>query len=116
MQHTGLLFLSRQRPQAGRTRCGAFQVQLHAHDRIDACQAPLWCITWTGPAALRFWQQHEGQLKPGAALQVQLERARLHTLYTRPPSASVHARVISLALVPRVQAAKPTHPHHAHAA
>ncbi len=28
MKHTGMLFLSRHRPLAGRTRCGAFQVQL----------------------------------------------------------------------------------------
>jgi hypothetical protein len=107
MQHTGMLFLSRHRPQAGRARCGAFQVLLQAYDRIDTHQTELWQITWTGPAAQRFWQQHERDLKPGAALQVTLERARLHTIFTRPPQSAVHARVISMEYVPRVQPAKP---------
>lgn len=106
MQHTGMLFLSRHRPHAGRAKCGVFQLQVQAYDRINQHQTELWQITWNGPAAQRFWQQHESSLKPGAALQVTLEEARTHTLYTRPPTALMHARVISMELVPRTQPAK----------
>lgn len=110
MQHTGMLFLSRRRPYAGRAKCGAFQLQLQAYDRIDTRQTEAWEITWTGPGAHRFWQQHECSLKPGTAVQVTLEAARTHTLYTRPPSACMQARVVSMELVPRVQPAKPSKP------
>lgn len=106
MKHTGMLFLSRHRPYAGRAKCGVFQLQLQAFDRIGQHQTELWQITWSGPSAQRFWEKHEAALKPGAALQVELEQARTHTLYTRPPTACVHARVITMELVPRVQPAK----------
>lgn len=106
MKHTGMLFLSRHRPYAGRAKCGVFQLQLQAFDRIGQHQTEMWQITWSGPAAQRFWEKHEAALKPGCALQVELEKARTHTLYTRPPTACVHARVISMELVPRVQATK----------
>lgn len=105
MQHTGMLFLSRHRPHAGRAKCGVFQIQLQAYDRIDKHQTELWQITWSGPAAQRFWEKHEAALKPGAVLQVTLEAARTHTLYSRPPIAFMHARVVTMELVPRTQPA-----------
>lgn len=115
MRHTGMLFLSRHRPQAGCAKCGAFQVQLQVYDRLDKHQTETWCITWTGPAAHRFWQQHEHNLKPGAVLQVELEHARLHTIFSRPPQAIVHARVIQMEYVPRAQPANAQHQHSQHA-
>lgn len=104
MRHTGMLFLSRTHPQAGPASCGTFQLQLLAYDRIGPHQTEPWRIVWTGVAAKRFWQQHESDLKPGAVLNVTLEAARTHTLHTRPPTAEVQARVVSMELVPRAQA------------
>lgn len=99
MQHTGMLFLSRQRPQAAPARSGTFQLQLLAYDRIGPHQTEPWRIVWSGVAAKRFWQQHGADLNPGAALNVTLEAARTHTLCTRPPTAEVQARVVSMELV-----------------
>ena len=104
MRHTGMLFLSRQRPQAAPARCGTFQLQLLAYDRIGPHQTEPWRIVWTGVAAKRFWQQHEADLNPGAVLNVTLEAARTHTLHTRPPTAEMQARVVSMELVPKTQA------------
>ncbi|MDH1700312.1 hypothetical protein [Comamonas terrigena] len=103
MRHIGQLFLSRQRPQAALARCGTFQLQLLAYDRIGPHQTEPWRIVWTGIAAKRFWQLHEADLNPGAVLNVTREAARTHTLYTRPPTAEVQARVVSMELVTKPQ-------------
>lgn len=103
MRHTGQLFLSRQRPLAAPARCGTFQLQLLAYDRIGPHQTEPWRIVWTGIAAKRFWQKHEADLNPGAVLNVTLEAARTHTLHTRPPTAEVQAHVVSMALEPSPQ-------------
>lgn len=108
MRHTGMLFLSRHRPIAGHSKCGTFQVQLQVYDRINPHQTEPWQITWAGPDAQHWWQQHGPHLKPGAALQVELETARTHTLYTRPPQSFIQARVISLEIAPAA------HKSHAH--
>lgn len=98
MRHTGTLYLSRQRPQAAPARCGTFQLQLLAYDRLGPHQTEPWRLIWTGPAAQRFWLQHQADLVPGAVLHVELQAARIHTLYTRPPSAELQARVLSMSL------------------
>ncbi len=102
MRHTGMLFLSRTHPLAGPARCGTFQLQLLAYDRIGPHQTEPWRIVWTGIAAKRFWDQHEAALQPGAVLRVELEAARTHALYSRPPSAEIHARVVSMELATRI--------------
>lgn len=98
MQHTGMLFLSRHRPQAAPTLCGTFQLQLLAYDRIGPHQTEPWRIVWSGAAAKRFWEEHQAALLPGAVLQVELEAARLHALRSKPPTAEMHARVVSMKL------------------
>ena len=85
MRHTGTLFLSRTPPQASTALCGAFQLQLLLLDRLGPHHTEPWRATWTGVAAQRFWQTHHAALLPGAALVVELERARIHTLACRPP-------------------------------
>lgn len=102
MRHTGMLFLSRQHPQAAPARCGTFQLQLQAFDRIGPHQTESWRIVWTGIAAKRFWDEHQADLRPGAVLRVELEAARTHALFSRPPSAEIHARVVSMELATRV--------------
>lgn len=103
MQHTGMLFLSRARPQVGRAKDGVFHIQLMAYDRLGQHQTETWRITYSGAAAERFWGQHEGDLKPGCALQVELEEARTHTIYTRPPVAEIRAKVVTMKHLPRSQ-------------
>lgn len=98
MRHTGMLFLSRTHPLAGPARCGTFQLQLLAYDRIGPHQTEPWRIVWTGIAAKRFWDEHQTDLLPGAVLLVELEAARLHALHSKPPTAEVHARVVSMQL------------------
>ena len=103
MQHTGMLFLSRARPQVGRAKDGVFQIQLMVYDRLGQHQTETWRITYSGAAAQRFWDQHEADLKPGCALQVELEDARTHTIYTRPPVAEIRAKVVCMQYLPRTQ-------------
>lgn len=102
MRHTGMLFLSRTQPQAAPARCGTFQLQLLAFDRIGPHQTEAWRIVWTGIAAHRFWNLHKAALKPGAVLRVELEAARTHALHCRPPSAEIHARVVNMELATRI--------------
>lgn len=100
MRHTGTLFLSRTPPQASRAACGAFQLQLLLYDRLGAHHVEAWRVCWSGIAAQRFWDENAAALTPGAALVVDLERARVHTIGCRPPRSEIHANVVSCALVP----------------
>lgn len=100
MRHTGTLFLSRTPPQASTAACGAFQLQLLIYDRIGPHHTEAWRVTWTGSSAQRFWQEHQQELVPGAAIVMEMERARVHTLNCRPPRSEIHASVIHCAMVP----------------
>lgn len=79
MQHTGLLFLGKTRPQVGAASNGTFQLQLLAFDRIAAHQVEPWRLLWTGPAAQHFYETH-GADGPGAgtALRVHCSNARAY--------------------------------------
>ena len=100
MRHTGTVFLSRTPPLASHAACGAFQLQLLVYDRIGNHHTEAWRVQWTGQAAQRFWTEYQQALIPGAAMVIELERARTHTLNCRPPRSEVHANVISCAMVP----------------
>lgn len=113
MKHAGILFLSRAKPAASISACGSFQLMLLLFDRIGPQQVEPWRVVWAGPAARRFWDAHQSALVAGTALQVELERARIHTLSTRPPMAEVHARVISAELAPARHSSHPAEQAHA---
>ena len=100
MRHTGTVFLSRTPPLASHAACGAFQLQLLVYDRIGNHHTEAWRVLWTGQAAQRFWTEYQQALIPGAAMVIELERARLHTLNCRPPRSEVHANIVSCAMVP----------------
>lgn len=100
MNHTGTVFLSRTPPQITHAECGAFQLQMLLYDRIGQHHIEPWRVTWTGHAAQRFWDEYKARLTPGAALVVELDRAKVHTLNCRPPRSEMHAHVICAALVP----------------
>ena len=100
MRHTGTVFLSRTPPQASTAACGAFQLQMLVYDRIGSHHTEPWRVTWNGNGAQRFWTEYQQTLVPGAAIVIELERARVHTLNCHPPRSEVHANVISCAMVP----------------
>ena len=100
MRHTGTVFLSRTPPQASIAACGAFQLQMLVYDRIGKHHTEPWRVAWSGHSAQRFWNEHQPALVPGAAMVIELERARTHTLNCRPPRSEVHANVVSCAMVP----------------
>lgn len=100
MRHTGTVFLSRTPPQASPAACGAFQLQLLVYDRIGSHHTEAWRVTWSGHSAQRFWTEYQQALVPGAAMVIELERARVHTLNCRPPRSEVHANIVSCAMVP----------------
>lgn len=100
MRHTGTVFLSRTPPQASPAACGAFQLQMLVYDRIGSHHTEPWRVTWSGHSAQRFWTEYQQALVPGAAMVIELERARVHTLNCRPPRSEVHANIVSCAMVP----------------
>lgn len=100
VRHTGTMFLSRTKPDVGAAANGDFQLLLLLFDRIGPHAVEPWRVTWAGPDAKRFWDEHKAQLVPGAALTVSLERARIHTLRSQPPQCEIHARVIEADLAP----------------
>lgn len=101
MHHTGTLYLSRQKPVAKRAADGTLAVTLLAYDRIAPLQVEPYLITWTGPAALGFWAVHADELVPGAALQVELERLRMHVETGRHSVGQIVAAVKSLQVLPK---------------
>lgn len=100
MNHTGTVFLSRTAPHTHRTADGVFLLEMLLYDRISQRHIEPWRVTWAGPGAQRFWDEHKAQLIPGAALVVELDSAKVHTLNCRPSRSEVHANVICAALVP----------------
>ena len=100
LRHTGTMFLSRTKPEAGTAANGAFQLQLLLFDRLGPGVVEPWRVAWSGPEADDFWQQHQADLQPGAVLQVSLERARIHLMFSNPPRCEIHARVVRAELVP----------------
>lgn len=110
MRHTGTLFLSRTKPEAGTAASGAFQLQLLLFDRLGPGAVEPWRVCWSGPAAHDFWEQHQAELLPGAILHVALERVRIHLIYGHPPRCEIHARVITAELAHARQATEqPAH-------
>jgi len=96
-KHSGPLYLSRkQKPVATRAADGTFALTLLAFDRYGPLQVESYQITWSGPKALAFWGLHGTELTPGAVLQVELVRLRLHITTGRYTVAQILADVKSL--------------------
>lgn len=104
LRHTGMMFLSRTKPEAGPAANGDFQLQLLLFDRLGPGVVEPWRVAWAGPDADHFWQQHRADLQPGAVLQVTLERARIHLMLCSPPRCEIQARVVTAKLVPKPHA------------
>lgn len=96
MHATGRLFLSRTRPTARTAADGTFGLQLYAVDRIATHQTESWVVCWYGPEASAFWQQHQAQLVPGAAIHVDTHHFRAHQMRGCVPE--IHARAARVRL------------------
>ena len=109
MRASGLLFLSKTRPSPQTAADGTFALQLFAYDRIGPHQVESWAVLWSGAAARAFWQAHQGELRPGCAIQVDALRMRAHAQGRAVPE--IHAVAASVALVstPETRAQLPQH-------
>lgn len=97
MNATGRLFLSRTRPTARTAADGTFGLQIYAVDRIGIHQTESWVVCWYGPEASAFWQHHQAQLAPGAAVHVETHHIRAHQMRGRVPEIHATATRIKLA-------------------
>lgn len=105
MQHNGIVFLSKTRPQAGPVNSGVFQLQLFTVDRIGPQQTEPWRLVWTGPAAQVFWETHnDTQLAPGTPLQIKAHKGRAHVCGRA--GAEFLAQIISCEIAPQRTADK----------
>lgn len=112
MKASGTLFLGRTRPGVQRATDGTFALQLHALDRIGTHQVEPWVVIWSGAEAQAFWQAHQHQLLPGAALRVEVLRMRSHVVGRALPE--IHAVASDVQLLPG-QRVNPQHtPAHTH--
>lgn len=113
MQATGILFIGNTRPLANTAADGTFQLTLLAMDRIAPHKVEPWRITWAGPQALAFWEQHQAALQSGQPINVQAQGIRTFTTAGRfGPLTETHANVTALALAPRYTPplSQPHHP------
>lgn len=102
MHATGLLFLSRTKPQARRAADGTFGLLLYALDRIGPHQVESWVVLWHGEEAEAFWSQHQGQLVPGTAIEVTSDRIRAHQVRGCVPE--IHATATCVRITRRQSA------------
>lgn len=76
---------------------GAFRVVLRVLDRQGTHKVEPYEVTWTGPAAAEWWQQHQG-IGPGTPLRLILMNPR--SLLGRTGSPETHATVARCRLAP----------------
>lgn len=99
MRHTGMLFLSKARPSAGKDSKGQFTLQFFAVDRIGPFLVEPWRLLWMGPQAQEFFeQQQQAGFVPGTPLNVTCTHARAHV--AGRAGAEIVAEVITCAVAP----------------
>lgn len=115
MQHTGTLFMSKQRPIVGAEPGGAFRLDLvlvdnmgrNPHNGRDEKEA--YRVRWIGPEAQAFWAAHKADLTPGTPLHAELERLRVYPgPQTFPPLPELRGYVVRLQPLPRRTSGTPT--------
>lgn len=104
MHHTGILIMSKARPQASTAADGTFQLQLFCFDRQGPNQVEPWRLLWAGEVAEAFLLRTGAALVPGTALKVQAHRARAHL--AGRAGAEIVAHVISCEIMPQRTADK----------
>lgn len=112
MQATGILFIGNTRPLASTAADGTFQLTLLAMDRIAPHKVEPWRITWAGPQAQAFWEQHQAALQSGQPISVQAHGIRTFTTTGKFARTETHANVTALALAPRYTPTHSPQPHH----
>lgn len=92
---TGTFFLARQRPQTS-VEDGEFRLVLRVVDRQGANKTEPYVVTWAGPAAAMWFNEHGHQLQPGCPLELELHNPR--SFAPRLAAPETHATVARLAL------------------
>ena len=77
---SGMLFLSRAKPQMTRTASGVPQLSLLAVHRIATHQTEPWRLVWTGPDAEAFYALRQADLTPGRPIHITANQLRSHTV------------------------------------
>lgn len=101
MQAHGILFMSRQRPEAVTGPDGVFRLTLRLIDVLSSREKEAVQVRWEGPEAAAWWQAHSTQIAAGTPIQAELERVRAVATNTRPPLPELRARAVRLGLEPR---------------
>jgi hypothetical protein len=101
MEHNGILFLSKTRPQVSKAADGTFQLTLHALDRLNPHQVEAWTLLVSGQMAAEFWAAHQHQLTAGQPIRIWSEHVRAMA----NPLPYIYAKCSSIWLAPRAQQA-----------
>lgn len=94
---TGLFFLRQQRAVEHDLVGEQFRLTLRVIDRQGPGKAEPYVVTWTGPAAAMWFNEHQAALTPGRPLNLELHNPRSY-LGLRAPE--THATVVRCALAP----------------
>lgn len=97
MQATGTLFLSKTPPLATVATDGTFNLTMLAYDRLGPLKVEAWRVIFAGPVAQAFWKAYKDNLKPGAAIYVELESIRC-VAQPLPRSPEFQAQVMHITL------------------
>lgn len=98
---TGVFFVARARPETGTDASGNFTLRLRVIDRQGPQRVEPYVLTWAGPAAALWFNEHGHQLQPGQPLSLELVNPRSHPGMRSPET---HATVARCALAPSRQA------------
>ncbi len=102
MQATGMLFMSRAKPQLTRDSTGVPQLLLLTVHRLANHQTEAYTLIWRGQDAADFYRTHAAELTPGQPLAVTLDKLRTHVVGHQT---EVRAHVQTCALLPRAHPA-----------
>lgn len=103
---TGVMFVPKARPLAGRSADGTFQLTLRLLDRIGPGRTEAWLAHWSGSDAQAWWQEHQANLQPGTPLAVRLRSPRTHfDRLGRSPE--IHAQLEHIEAAPRAHQSQP---------
>lgn len=99
--YSNMLFLAaKTKPRVMDAKDGTFSLQLLAYSRPSSHVMVPWRVNWFGDDALHFWCNFGGDLKPGAAVLVELTKLTLFEGGGRSHQSEMHAVVNSLKLLP----------------
>jgi hypothetical protein len=104
MRHTGIVHMRKTRATGIKAGDGNFVATLPVIDAWGTHNREPWTLVWAGEQAQAWWDREGRTLQPGDALQVELERARAHSVGRGwDAKTEIHAFVVSAQLVKRAK-------------